>query len=223
MEAISFEDLKREIFDREVLDEYRKIIDEFNKHGGFEGCDYATPLIAGLPVPVKDIRLKEFLGQKISGKTLIDLGCGRKSRPVGVAQEYHANRYIGVDLRTLLSNGYDPSPVRGGVGVYYFSNEDMLEFVSKLRDGISEAYLLSAIETRKNTNDKHTQAYLNALAKEVSRTLGTGGIIIFVGGDCKFLEHLLMKQYGFRRVNFSENVDEKSPQPSIYARVYMKG
>lgn len=220
MEVMSFEDLKREIFDREVPEKYPGIIQEFE---GFEGQDHATPLLVGLPVDSE--QMEDYLSEKISGGTMIDLGCGRRGEPREVAQCYEAGRYIGVDIRTLITKEKDDSySSRFGMECFYFEHTDALEFVARLKDDVCGAYLLSALEVRGSLKDKRETAYLNALAAEMSRTLKPGGLVIFIGvmGD-DFLELLGPERCGFRRVIFPSNKELKRPDlPGMYATVYVK-
>ncbi len=220
MEAMSFEDLKREIFDREVPEKYPGIIQEFE---GFEGQDYATPLLAGLPVDSK--QMEYYLSEKICDNTMIDLGCGRRPEPREVAQHFKAGRYIGVDIRTLINKGkYDFCSRKSGTECFYFEHTDALEFVARLKDDVCGAYLLSALEVRGSLKDKRETVYLDALAAEMSRTLKPGGLVIFIGvmGD-DFLELLGPERCGFQKVVFPDKKEEKQPSlPGMYATVYVK-
>lgn len=220
MKALSFEDLKQEIFGREALEAYLEIIQDFE---GFVGPDSATILLAGLPVDSK--QMEHYLSEKISGGMMIDLGCGRRGEPRGVAQHYKAGRYIGVDIRTLINKGkHESLSGRLGTECFYFEHTDMLGFVSRLKAGICSAYFLSSIEVSGNLKDGRTTVYLSALAEEMSRTLKPGGLVISVGVMADdFIKFLGPEKYGFRRVTFPSDKGKKgSDIPGMYATVYVK-
>lgn len=214
-EPSSFEKLKQEFFDREVPEEYKVMTEQH--WSPFLGYGDSSGVMGGLRVKNKEMR--EFLQKKIGGNTLLDLGCGNTYHPQGVAQEWKAGRYIGVDTELYIHEpGQDKSPH----GEYYYFKDDMLSFVAKLKDGLGGVYLLSAIKVAEF--DEKAEKYLDALVKEMSRTLKVGDIVIIgIGSSDDFIGRLGPEKYGFKLVTFPDTNFKKGPDWDIFGyKIYIK-
>lgn len=222
-EELSVEKLKAELFDREVPEEYRRIINEFEP--GF--VSRSSEWLPGMELPVHSKQMREFLERKFHGKTLFDLGCGSTGRPwgVGVAKKYGAGRYVGVDLYSWQKGA---SQVEG-LEYYLFGQEDMLAFVSRIKSHAGGAYLISGVEPNRGdwgtkfgkSWDERLTSYYNALATELSRTINDGDVVVFLdvyATTHDFLDELGPEKYGFHRVEFAPDSEGLSTGTRIYEK-----
>lgn len=208
---LSKEELSAQLFDREMPKEYERIIRSFR---GFIESNMFTPLRGTQGLWIPDQQKEEFIRQKIQGKMVMDLGCGAHIDSREALQKFQPKTYVGVDLQTFLFHS-DPGEI-DGVETFYFGEQEMLTFLSKLKDEASDVHFFSAIEALEY--DLNTQAYLTALATELARTLTVGGIVIFSNQtDDAFAMTGGPEKYGMKKFE-SSTPNRRGPSIGVYIK-----
>jgi hypothetical protein len=122
---------------------------------------------------------RAFLKERLAGKILVDLGGGESRSMESLAQMLGVSVYIRVDVyfQSSLVDEHGRLADRGkmepdGEMMVYHVKSDMLEFLSRLPDS-SVCVTINGIDM----SVIHSEAYHQALAKEIVRVLAPDGVI----------------------------------------------
>ncbi len=116
----------------------------------------------------------QFIKEKLSGETLIDLGCGEPGYTDAHLKELDISlaSYVGVDKKEFDQRWVEESRKQGGFPVEYI-NEDLLRFVSKIPDN-SANFLISGIDE----DVLRDSEYRKRLMAEIMRATKQGGLVL---------------------------------------------
>ena len=228
----SVDGLKAELFGREVPEEYRilalgETFVRLNAPYSFQ-LPHDVGVVPGavIDVEVPDEQLTkfgQFLKSRVKGRSFFDLGASEDSDAEKLAAGLGVGRYIGIDL-DFQSNEHAR---RAGATEFYHVGEDLLKFVSQVKDQVGGVYYLSGLEPyilqsdhRDNTPRKaRIEKYCDQLLQEINRTLQHGDILILgikTGGFCP-------DKFGFVKREFPELQESKRGyQEELTTRVYIK-
>ena len=143
--------------------------------------------------------IASYFRERLSGKTLLDLGGGRMTDYIKeIADISEASVYINIDRSNKgIPNEYGLNPL---VPIPYFCTAkktlcmkilaDMLDFISRVRDGVANC-TLNGIDSC-IINDP---AYNQALAHEMIRVTPKGGIIFgTLSGALDYIDNLIEEE-----------------------------
>lgn len=230
-EELSVEKLKVELFDREVPEECRRLAlgetfvrsdaaysDQFQYDVGLlrDGAS------VGEIVDEQLTAFGRFLKQNARGRAFFDLGSSHHSHAEKYVVGLGVKRYIGVDLDFLdTENAWNE-----GSTEFYHIGDDILRFVSQLKDQVGGVYYLSGLEPYilRNEYDQERkmriQKYCARLMQEIWRTMQQGDVMMFGAKTSGFSP----KQFGFTKLDFTELQKRDAGYPEeLSTRVYIKG
>lgn len=222
--AHKLEQLKGELFGREVPPQYRELIrktsfmmgpDPFSNYLAeavsrqpfFRQDEFLRTQMVPLPevsLALQDSNLNPF-GRELRARTLsadaYDMGCGDPRSlkvPRMVSSAFGAARYIGVDkeMREHVKTGGE-FPELGRCDEFYLS-DDMLAFVSKIEKLRNKAiFFVSGIEPV-NSSDWES-GYLDCWLEEVRRLAESGGQKVSIVQG-KGTHAFFPEKHGFRKI-----------------------
>ena len=233
-EQLSVDQLKVELFDLEVPENYRKffgtpyieLTDDYSQHLRSAIFDYAGAKKESYSIPYKcdaiptteipNESLSEFgrfLKDKVKGGTVIDLGCGEGSFMEKYAIALGAKRYIGVDnaLQCEVARKERDTEI-------YRVAMDMLGFVAQIKNEMGAVYYLGGIEPNAR-KIRIVEEYSSRLLNEIRRTMKVGDILILGNGTRGFIP----EEIGFEQITFQHLAKYDKDMPKTYTtRVYKK-
>ena len=155
----------------------------------------------------------DFVSERLSEKMLVDLGAGRdRGRIQNMAQRLGAKIYIGVDKffpykeREEINSDQDLSYGEKQEDMQVATIKgDMLDFLSRLPDN-SVCITMNGIDIDMVTSE----AYINALVKEIIRVLHPSGIAF--GTDSTALRNIAQAIYLKEELEYMEKLREDDPE-----------
>jgi len=171
------------------------------------------------PEDVLDKRLTKlgiFLKGSMENQTVYDLGSSSYSAVEDLAVAFGAKEYVGVDLFLVQERHKQVRDTD-----VYSKRDEILQFVSKMKDEAGGFFCLSGLERSVNDDDKEVKKeYYEALIKELNRVMKSGNIMVF-GLATNFIDPV---KHGFEEMFREPGVDwagiESDSRQTI--RVYKK-
>ncbi len=153
------------------VDEFLEKVPENKFMLGTTPGHFSGSLAQNLETSQEDL---QFIKEKLSGETLIDLGCGEPGYTDAHLKELGISlaAYVGVDKKEFEQKWVEESKKQGGFPVEYI-NEDLLRFVAKIPDN-SVNFLISGIDE----DVLRDSEYRKRLMVEIVRATKQGGLVL---------------------------------------------
>lgn len=168
-------------------------------------------------------KIRSILKEKLSDKTLVDLGIGSDCVNIPITRYLPINvpmkKYVGVDIeiptKESLKNWRVMEKFQEQGTEASFVQEDMLRFVSKLPDESSN-FFLAAIDDDVILDEKYWQY----LTEEIYRATEKKGIVIDAGvGSIRFFLHAMPDKFKMIYREGSDRGEINSYRPIIFEKI----